>query len=174
MLNDVADIIGVERRQADDASKFISEAFKVSLFCLINLSVKCNMQSGVSSSKSASKPPKVKKPDGMSRELYSLIAREDGSTPAGEDLASLVPQPPKPAFRCECMLVLFCSKLHYRNMKAHLGRRGVRAWVWTPFNHPCRKDAFKLSHWTRADRQEESYPFAKFNKVSFYVPLLIV
>ena len=56
----------------------------------------------------------------------------------------------------------------YKQMKAKLGRRHVRAWKWVPFTNPARTDGAVLNHWRRAADEAKEYPFARFNKVSFY------
>ena len=53
----------------------------------------------------------------------------------------------------------------YKQMKAKLGRRHVRAWKWVPFTNPARTDGAVLYHWRRAADEGKDYPFARFNKV---------
>lgn len=54
-------------------------------------------------------------------------------------------------------------------MKAKLGRRHVRPWKWVPFTNPARTDGAVLYHWRRVADEGKEYPFARFNKVRFYM-----
>ena len=57
------------------------------------------------------------------------------------------------------------SSQGYKQMKAKLGRKHVRAWKWTPFTNPAREDGAVFYHWRRAPDATKDYPFARFNKV---------
>ncbi|KAG2230385.1 hypothetical protein INT48_004196 [Thamnidium elegans] len=89
------------------------------------------------SSPKRSKPSVEKRPDGISRELYSLIG---GAPPV-----AFV----KPTFKAK-----FKTK------------KKATPWVLTPFLNPARTDGLVLQHWLKAEEAEDQeYPFAKFNKV---------
>uniref|UniRef100_F1KXY2 DNA methyltransferase 1-associated protein 1 n=1 Tax=Ascaris suum TaxID=6253 RepID=F1KXY2_ASCSU len=89
-----------------------------------------------------------KRPEGMHRELFNLLAQD-----SEKNLAALIPSTTK--------------NLGYRNQKARIGMRQVRPWVWKPFENPARVDGLQLCHWQRVDKIEAGapYPFARFNKV---------
>ncbi|KAF8524600.1 SWR1-complex protein 4 [Hysterangium stoloniferum] len=88
------------------------------------------------------KPPKAQKPEGISRELYSLI---------GDHAPSLAAvQRAKPKLK----------------QKPDLGRGKVR-WEWRPFTNSARKDSLRLGHWEKVrEEQPAAYPFAKYNTSS--------
>jgi hypothetical protein len=94
----------------------------------------------------------VKRPQGVNREVWSLIYKDD------REQSQLMPsEEPK----------------SYKHPKARL-RHGVRRWHWCPFNHPARSDSVQFSHWRPInDDINKEYPFAKFNKVFFYYYLFI-
>lgn len=46
--------------------------------------------------------------------------------------------------------------------------RKVRPWKWIPFTNPARKDDTVFYHWRRVADEGKEYPFAKFNKASFF------
>ncbi|KAG2202548.1 hypothetical protein INT47_012542 [Mucor saturninus] len=84
-----------------------------------------------------SKPVPEKRPDGISRELYSLIG---GAPPV-----AFV----KPTFKAK-----FKSK------------KKAASWLLTPFTNPARVDDLELKHWVKADEADnQEYAFSKFNKV---------
>lgn len=62
-----------------------------------------------------------------------------------------------------------CLDQSYKHTKAKLGLRKVRAWKWVPFNNPARTDSAVFYHWRREMDEGKEYPFAKFNKVFFYI-----
>ncbi|KAF8592184.1 hypothetical protein K439DRAFT_1400961 [Ramaria rubella] len=88
------------------------------------------------------KVPKPQKPEGISRELYSLI---------GDNAPSLAAvQRAKPKLK----------------QKPDLGHGKVR-WEWRPFTNNARTDGLRLGHWEKTkDEQPAEYPFAKFNTTS--------
>lgn len=51
--------------------------------------------------------------------------------------------------------------------------RKVRPWKWTPFTNPARRDNAVFYHWRRAADECKEYPFAQFNKVGTFMPLLL-
>ena len=53
----------------------------------------------------------------------------------------------------------------YKQVKAKLGRKNVRAWKWMPFTNPARSDGAVFYHWRRSTEEGKDYPFSKFNKV---------
>ncbi|KAF7432954.1 swr complex subunit [Pleurotus ostreatus] len=80
-----------------------------------------------------------RKPDGISRELYSLI---------GPSAPSLAAQLAKPKLK----------------QKPNLGSRSVVKWEWRSFTNGARKDKLQLRHWTKAATDVNAdYPFAKYN-----------
>lgn len=84
-----------------------------------------------------------KRPEGMHRELYALLYSDSRDSPP---------------------LASSDSSHGYKQMKAKLGRRHVRAWKWVPFANPARNDGAMLYHWRRAADEAKEYPFARFNK----------
>uniref|UniRef100_A0AC35TMY3 SWR1-complex protein 4 n=1 Tax=Rhabditophanes sp. KR3021 TaxID=114890 RepID=A0AC35TMY3_9BILA len=100
------------------------------------------------SRKKTAKESDPKKPEGMTRELFSLLKQQGNRQ---EILSYKQPLP----------------KLGVKLNKASIavGRR-TRKWMWAPFENPCRSDGLRLCHWDRIDRIEnkEEYVFAKMNK----------
>ncbi|CAD5207513.1 unnamed protein product [Bursaphelenchus okinawaensis] len=89
--------------------------------------------------------PPMKRPSGMSRELYNLMAHG----PNEENLLIAVPS----------------GNNDKQFMKKQIMFRKVRKWHWRPFEHQGRTDGYKLSHWEREDlNQNEPYIFARMNK----------
>lgn len=89
------------------------------------------------------KPAASAKPNGITRELYSLI---------GDSAPSLVAQYPY-------------TKL---KQKPDLTRGKVK-WEWKEFENPARDDGLHLRHWMKhgpKPQDEEEYPFAKYTKTS--------
>ncbi|KAK1231813.1 swr complex subunit [Marasmius sp. AFHP31] len=81
----------------------------------------------------------AKKPEGISRELYSLI---------GPSAPSLAAQLAKPRLK----------------QKPNLGGGGKVKWEWRTFQNNARSDSLQLGHWVKATVDPESeYPFAKYN-----------
>ncbi|KAK0425713.1 hypothetical protein QR680_009335 [Steinernema hermaphroditum] len=101
----------------------------------------------VDKKKSGARKPmeeKIKRPEGMHRELYNLLVQQN----KGKQLSSMMP----------------ISK-GYRNSKIQLGMRPVRKWIYTEFEHEGREDGLRLKHWMRVDKiDEKPYIFAKYNK----------
>ncbi|CAB4066156.1 DMAP1 [Lepeophtheirus salmonis] len=52
----------------------------------------------------------------------------------------------------------------YKRLKAKLGLRKVRPWIWMKFVNPARNDGLILRHWRRAADEGKDYPFSRFNK----------
>ncbi|EGT57558.1 hypothetical protein CAEBREN_03760 [Caenorhabditis brenneri] len=104
------------------------------------------LQCSEPSTSNVKKTPKAgqiqKKPEGMKRELFNLIA--------GKDLTSVMPTDVKKTYK----------------QKFQTGFRAVRKYKWMPFINEGREDGLQLHHWVRSDRidPETPYPFAKFNK----------
>lgn len=94
-----------------------------------------------------SQEPAFKRPEGMHRELYALLAG-DNKEPPPIILSDVMPGLPG----------------GYKQIKAKLGLKKARNWIWTPFVNPGRKDGFQLHHWRRAVDAAKDYPFAKFNR----------
>ncbi|KAI0732868.1 hypothetical protein C8Q72DRAFT_815288 [Fomitopsis betulina] len=82
---------------------------------------------------------KSRKPEGISRELYSLIG------PSAPTLAAHLAKP-------------------RLKQKPNLGGGGRVRWEWRKFKNGARGDDMKLSHWVKAGQDPEAdYPFAKYN-----------
>ncbi|KAJ7683998.1 hypothetical protein B0H17DRAFT_1204759 [Mycena rosella] len=81
----------------------------------------------------------ARKPDGISRELFSLI---------GPSSTTLVAQLAKPRLK----------------QKPNLGAGSKIKWEWRPFKNGARTDALRLSHWAKATADPDAeYQFAKYN-----------
>ncbi|KAJ7507986.1 hypothetical protein B0H11DRAFT_1969582 [Mycena galericulata] len=81
----------------------------------------------------------ARKPEGISRELFSLI---------GPSSTTLVAQLAKPRLK----------------QKPNLGQGSKIKWEWRPFKNSARTDTLQLQHWTKASADpDEEYPFAKYN-----------
>lgn len=98
--------------------------------------------------KTAKKPVHVRRPAGVHRELYNLFVHQ-GKDNNKEKIESLVPTN---------------TKRGYTVVKAQLGKRVVRKWLWRPFDNEARNDGLQLPHWEREDKIGQPYEFAKFNK----------
>ncbi|KAK0468144.1 uncharacterized protein EV420DRAFT_1635400 [Desarmillaria tabescens] len=80
----------------------------------------------------------AKKPEGISRELYSLI---------GPSAPSLAAQLQKPRLK----------------QKPRLGSSAVR-WEWRKFKNGARGDSLELRHWVKVTADSDAeYPFGKYN-----------
>lgn len=91
-----------------------------------------------------------RKPEGMSRELFALLASDN------KDSAALISSDFSPA----------SSVLGgYKQVKAKLGLKKPRAWKWMPFTNSGRTDGFMLNHWRRIVDEGKEYPFARFATV---------
>lgn len=89
---------------------------------------------------------KVKKPKGMSREVFDLMRNEDGVITASA--AAALPTQSGAALG-------FKSK---RTTALH-GK-----WVWEPIHSSARSDqTLKIFHWTKAEMRHADYPWTKFN-----------
>ena len=90
-----------------------------------------------------------KRPEGMHRELYALLAGD------GRDPAPLIPT--------DIMPSLGGVGGGYKQTKAKLGLKKARPWKWMSFN-PGRSDGFRLYHWRRIADEGKEYAFSKFVK----------
>ncbi|KAF9821192.1 hypothetical protein IEO21_00800 [Rhodonia placenta] len=82
---------------------------------------------------------RARKPEGISRELYSLI---------GPSAPSLAAQFVKPRLK----------------QKPNFGSGGRVKWEWRPFKNGARADSMRLHHWAKTGTDPEAdYPFAKYN-----------
>jgi len=88
--------------------------------------------------------PRMRKPEGMHRELYGLLYSDDKDAPPLMPVQKGIPG--------------------YKQVKAKLGLRHVRPWKWMEFKNPARSDNAVFHHWRRKADQDKEYPFAKFNK----------
>lgn len=78
----------------------------------------------------------LRRPDGMQRELYSLL---------GENTPPIMVVPD-----------------HYKSKPDW--RQKVTPWIWAPFTNKARDDSLVLNHWVRGQPDNEDfYRFAKFN-----------
>ncbi|KAJ7016564.1 hypothetical protein C8F04DRAFT_1342048 [Mycena alexandri] len=83
--------------------------------------------------------PSARKPDGISRELFSLI---------GPSSTTLVAQLAKPRLK----------------QKPNLGAGSKIKWEWRAFKNGARTDSLQLRHWVKASTDPDAeYPFAKYN-----------
>ncbi|KAJ7781061.1 hypothetical protein B0H16DRAFT_1496958 [Mycena metata] len=83
--------------------------------------------------------PSARKPDGISRELFSLI---------GPSSTTLVAQLAKPRLK----------------QKPNLGAGSKIKWEWRAFKNGGRTDSLQLRHWVKASTDPDAeYPFAKYN-----------
>ncbi|KIJ70140.1 hypothetical protein HYDPIDRAFT_104810 [Hydnomerulius pinastri MD-312] len=80
----------------------------------------------------------TKKPEGISRELYSLI---------GPSAPSLAAHLAKPRLK----------------QKPSFGGGGKVKWEHRPFRNGARTDSLQLSHWVKANEPDGEYQFAKYN-----------
>ncbi|KAF5390633.1 hypothetical protein D9757_002634 [Collybiopsis confluens] len=81
-----------------------------------------------------------RKPEGISRELYSLI---------GPSAPALAAQLAKPRLK----------------QKPNLGGGGKVKWEWRKFRNSARSDSLELSHWVKASQDADAeYKFAKYDK----------
>ncbi|KAF8897712.1 hypothetical protein BD779DRAFT_1492188 [Infundibulicybe gibba] len=81
----------------------------------------------------------TRKPEGISRELYSLI---------GPSAPSLAAQLAKPRLK----------------QKPNLSGSGKVKWEWRSFKNEARSDSLELGHWVKASTDPSAeYPFAKYN-----------
>ncbi|EMD41063.1 hypothetical protein CERSUDRAFT_80713 [Gelatoporia subvermispora B] len=89
--------------------------------------------------KPAAPTERARKPEGISRELYSLI---------GPSVPTLAAQLAKPRLK----------------QKPNLGGGGRVKWEWREFKNGARGDGLELSHWVKAGSDPDAeYPFAKYN-----------
>ncbi|CAG2100680.1 unnamed protein product [Medioppia subpectinata] len=88
-----------------------------------------------------------KRPEGMHRELYALLYADNKDNP------SLIPT--DIGFQNKSMI-------GYKQIKAKLGLKRVRPWIWTPFSP---KEKIELNHWRREVDKNKEYPFARLNTV---------
>ena len=87
----------------------------------------------------APRPTKMKKPKGMSREVFDLVG------PGGLSSAIETKGPSGGGFK-------------EKRTSATKGK-----WIWTPFNSSARGDSQTFYHWAKADIQYADYPYAKYN-----------
>jgi DNA methyltransferase 1-associated protein 1 len=121
-MGDVRDILGMEKKKTATVADELAK---------------------MTASKKVSKL--VKKPTGMSREVYALVGQHG--------LPSMVPtraiEPGSAGFKKK------------RNT-------GPVHWAWTPFSNDARSDPswgpLQLSHWVKSGTEYPTYPFAQFNK----------
>ncbi|CAF1323639.1 unnamed protein product [Didymodactylos carnosus] len=85
----------------------------------------------------------IRRPEGMKREVWDLIATDD-SVP-------IVPTDTMYGGNA------YATWIKHSSMK-------VRPWQWISFTNPSRTDNLQLKHWQRTVDQHQEYPFAKFNK----------
>jgi DNA methyltransferase 1-associated protein 1 len=86
--------------------------------------------------------PSVKKPEGMSREVFALLHQDGGG--------STVPLAPTSAAVNEGLL---------KEKRARMV-----GWEWKEFHNSGRTDGLRLSHWARNNDKSTEYTFARFNK----------
>lgn len=97
------------------------------------------LAAGPSQQKKPAATPAARKPEGISRELYSLI---------GPSAPSIAAQLAKPRLK----------------QKPNLTGGGKVKWEERPFKNAARKDGLELRHWVKASTDPAAeYPFAKYN-----------
>ena len=85
----------------------------------------------------------IKKPEGMSREVFALLVQD--ATSSGAAGVPLVPTPEVPeAFK-------------QRNKR-------VTGWEWREFTNAGRGDGLTLRHWSKNSDKSTTYTFSRFNK----------
>ena len=87
--------------------------------------------------------PTMKKPEGMSREVFALLV-QDASSAAAQGI-SLAPTPKVPEA--------------FKERKTR-----VVGWEWREFQNNAREDGLTLRHWSKMSDKSTSYTFARFNK----------
>ncbi|KAF7792812.1 hypothetical protein EIP86_003911 [Pleurotus ostreatoroseus] len=87
---------------------------------------------------------RARKPEGISRELYSLI---------GPSAPTLAAQLAKPRLK----------------QKPNLGGGGRVKWEWRTFKNGARKDSLKLSHWAKAGSDPEAASLSEYNFANYNV-----
>ena len=86
----------------------------------------------------------IKKPEGMSREVFALLLQEAEAS-GGTGLPALMPTPtPKDTFKER--------------------KTRVVGWEWRKFTNAARGDDLTLRHWSKNSDKSTSYTFARFNK----------
>jgi len=91
-------------------------------------------------------PLKIKKPDGVSREVFALTG---GASPVAGGIPPISPAP-------------VLSPAAFKEKRKLT--RGVTKWAWKPFRNSARKDGAVLYHWAKAEDEVDDYPFSRFNK----------
>ncbi|KAK4684807.1 DNA methyltransferase 1-associated protein 1, partial [Tremellales sp. Uapishka_1] len=95
---------------------------------------------------SVSKRPSVKKPDGISRELYALI---------GNNAPALA----------EVQAVKYRERPKVKTKKAK--------WEWTKFKPAAREDSLQLGHWVRVTDEEPNASVEYFGKFNLHGPSVL-
>lgn len=88
--------------------------------------------------------PAMKKPEGMSREVFALLVQDAAAAAAQGITLAPAPKVPVDAFK-------------ERNKR-------VVGWEWRAFKNDARDDGLKLRHWSKLSDKSTSYTFARFNK----------
>ena len=88
------------------------------------------------------KKVQMKKPEGMSREVFALLQQEAEAGRATVPLA--------PTVRDDGLLKEKRSRMV--------------GWEWQSFNNSGRTDGLRLSHWKKNNDKSTEYTFARFNK----------
>jgi len=137
-MDDVKDILGLQSPQQSSAS--------------------ARVDSILSPKKIEPKKKKIRKPEGVRREVF-MLHLENGTLPTLQNTeaptATSVPLMQSP------------TALPYKE-KRKVDRK-VTPWVWKGFHNPARKDNLVLSHWVKEDEQDEPYSFSRFHsKITMY------
>jgi DNA methyltransferase 1-associated protein 1 len=88
--------------------------------------------------------PSIKKPEGMSREVFALLV-QDAASAAAQGI-SLAPTP--------------AVSEAFKERKTR-----VVGWEWRAFNNAARDDGLVLNHWSKLSDKSTTYTFSRFNKV---------
>ena len=89
------------------------------------------------------KKQQMKKPEGMSREVFALLQQD---AEAGRSSVPLAPT------------------THTDGLLKEKRSRMV-GWEWKGFNNGGRTDGLRLSHWSKNNDKSTDYTFARFNKM---------
>jgi len=86
----------------------------------------------------------IKKPEGMSREVFALLVQDTGS-----GAGAALPLVPTPAAAVE----------GFKERKTR-----VVGWEWREFSNAAREDDLTLHHWSKLTDKSTTYTFSRFNK----------
>ncbi|KAL1529552.1 hypothetical protein AB1Y20_000496 [Prymnesium parvum] len=88
--------------------------------------------------------PTIKKPEGMSREVFQLLVGDSTIHAGPQGLPAMPLHSPKEAFKEK--------------------RARVIGWEWRGFTNSARDDSLQLYHWAKNNDKSSDYTFSRFNK----------